>query len=191
MRTHRSEHPRRFGSDQRQTGSQTARIGRSALASLFLLSPVKITVPLAHALCWHCLTLTHPAQTIAFPMILALQDQLQGQAPGGCVGVAVTGASGFDLDCVWRNQGQVASEKTAGRSAALAGQPPPCPGSPACQDHRRRCRIAMVGSANLTSRAMDSNLECGFLISGGPGPRAIRDHITELQARGYLVRSSA
>ncbi len=52
-------------------------------------------------------------------------------------------------------------------------------------------RIALVGSANFTSRAMDANLECGILISGGPQPRAIRDHITELQASGYVVRSPA
>jgi phosphatidylserine/phosphatidylglycerophosphate/cardiolipin synthase-like enzyme len=52
-------------------------------------------------------------------------------------------------------------------------------------------RIALVGSANFTSRAMGSNLECGILISGGPEPRAIRDYITELQARGYLMRSPA
>lgn len=50
-------------------------------------------------------------------------------------------------------------------------------------------RIALIGSANFTSRAMDSNLECGILVSGGTEPRAIRDHITELQARGYLVSS--
>jgi cardiolipin synthase len=29
-------------------------------------------------------------------------------------------------------------------------------------------RIALVGSANLTSRAMETNLECGILIRGGP-----------------------
>ena len=47
-------------------------------------------------------------------------------------------------------------------------------------------RIALVTSANLTSRAMESNIECGILIRGGQRPRAIRDHITGLQAHGYL-----
>jgi cardiolipin synthase A/B len=47
-------------------------------------------------------------------------------------------------------------------------------------------RIALVGSANLTSRAMEANLECGILIRGGPQPRAIRDHIAALRAAGIL-----
>jgi cardiolipin synthase A/B len=47
-------------------------------------------------------------------------------------------------------------------------------------------QVALVGSANLTSRAMESNLECGILIRGGPQPRAIRDHITGLHAAGFL-----
>jgi phosphatidylserine/phosphatidylglycerophosphate/cardiolipin synthase-like enzyme len=46
--------------------------------------------------------------------------------------------------------------------------------------------IALITSANLTNRAMESNIECGILIRGGPQPRAIRDHITGLQAHGYL-----
>lgn len=49
-------------------------------------------------------------------------------------------------------------------------------------------RAALVGSANFTSRAMDSNLECGILIRGGPQPHAIREHIAELRARGQLVQ---
>jgi phosphatidylserine/phosphatidylglycerophosphate/cardiolipin synthase-like enzyme len=49
-------------------------------------------------------------------------------------------------------------------------------------------QVALVGSANLTSRAMESNLECGILIRGGPQPRAIRDHITGLAASGALRR---
>ena len=49
-------------------------------------------------------------------------------------------------------------------------------------------QVALVGSANLTSRAMESNLECGILIRGGPQPRAIRDHITGLYAAGLLLR---
>ena len=49
-------------------------------------------------------------------------------------------------------------------------------------------RVALVGSANLTSRAMETNLECGILIRGGPQPRAIREHVTELRARGKLRR---
>jgi cardiolipin synthase A/B len=49
-------------------------------------------------------------------------------------------------------------------------------------------QVALVGSANLTSRAMESNLECGILIRGGPQPRAIRGHITGLHAAGLLSR---
>jgi phosphatidylserine/phosphatidylglycerophosphate/cardiolipin synthase-like enzyme len=48
--------------------------------------------------------------------------------------------------------------------------------------------VALVGSANLTSRAMESNLECGILIRGGPQPRAVRDHVTGLYAAGLLLR---
>jgi len=48
--------------------------------------------------------------------------------------------------------------------------------------------IALVGSANITSRAMESNLECGILIRGGPLPAAIRSHIAELRAIGCLER---
>ncbi|MGH3266428.1 MAG: DISARM system phospholipase D-like protein DrmC [Trebonia sp.] len=49
-------------------------------------------------------------------------------------------------------------------------------------------QVALVGSANLTNRAMESNLECGILIRGGPQPLAIRDHITGLYAAGLLLR---
>jgi hypothetical protein len=49
-------------------------------------------------------------------------------------------------------------------------------------------RVALVGSANLTSRAMETNLECGILIRGGPQPRAIRDHTVGLYAAGSLRR---
>jgi phosphatidylserine/phosphatidylglycerophosphate/cardiolipin synthase-like enzyme len=49
-------------------------------------------------------------------------------------------------------------------------------------------RIALVGSANLTTPAMEANLECGILIRGGPQPRAIRDHITGLTMAGSLRR---
>jgi cardiolipin synthase A/B len=49
-------------------------------------------------------------------------------------------------------------------------------------------QVALVGSANLTSRAGESNLECGILIRGGPQPRAIRDHITGLYAAGFLCQ---
>lgn len=48
--------------------------------------------------------------------------------------------------------------------------------------------IALVGSANLTSRAMETNLECGILLRGGPHPRAIRSHIIDLYATGRLRR---
>jgi phosphatidylserine/phosphatidylglycerophosphate/cardiolipin synthase-like enzyme len=51
-------------------------------------------------------------------------------------------------------------------------------------------QVALVGSANLTSRAMEDNLECGILIHGGPHPKAIRDHITGLYTTGSLRRLS-
>lgn len=47
-------------------------------------------------------------------------------------------------------------------------------------------RIALVGSANLTGRAMEANLECGILLRGGPQPRAIRDYIAGLRTAGIL-----
>jgi phosphatidylserine/phosphatidylglycerophosphate/cardiolipin synthase-like enzyme len=47
-------------------------------------------------------------------------------------------------------------------------------------------RIALVTSANLTSRAMEGDLQCGILVRGGPQPGAISDHVTVLCARGYL-----
>jgi phosphatidylserine/phosphatidylglycerophosphate/cardiolipin synthase-like enzyme len=45
---------------------------------------------------------------------------------------------------------------------------------------------ALVGSANLTGRAMEDNLECGVLLRGDDAPRAIRDHLVDLKARGEL-----
>lgn len=48
-------------------------------------------------------------------------------------------------------------------------------------------RLALVGSANLTGRAMDANLECGVLLRGDDQPGRIRDHIIGLVQRGHLV----
>jgi phosphatidylserine/phosphatidylglycerophosphate/cardiolipin synthase-like enzyme len=48
--------------------------------------------------------------------------------------------------------------------------------------------IALVGSANLTGRAMETNLECGILIRGGSRPQAIHDHVTGLWEGGHLWR---
>jgi cardiolipin synthase A/B len=48
--------------------------------------------------------------------------------------------------------------------------------------------IALITSANLTSRAMEANIECGILIRGGPQSRAVRDHLTGLYASGVLQR---
>lgn len=46
--------------------------------------------------------------------------------------------------------------------------------------------IALVGSANLTSRAMESNLECGILLRGGPVPKAIYAHVMGLHGQEIL-----
>lgn len=39
--------------------------------------------------------------------------------------------------------------------------------------------VALIGSANLISRAMESNIECGILIRGGRQPRARRRAVRE------------
>jgi cardiolipin synthase A/B len=47
---------------------------------------------------------------------------------------------------------------------------------------------ALIGSANLTGRAMAHNLECGVIIRGGFRPKAIRDHLWSLAQQGTLQR---
>jgi cardiolipin synthase len=47
-------------------------------------------------------------------------------------------------------------------------------------------RTALLGSANLTGRALTANLECGVLLRGGPYPAAIHDHLWSLRYRGVL-----
>ncbi len=51
--------------------------------------------------------------------------------------------------------------------------------------------LALVGSANLTSRALERNLECGVLIRGGRAPALIRAHLQALLALGVLRRTAA
>jgi phosphatidylserine/phosphatidylglycerophosphate/cardiolipin synthase-like enzyme len=52
------------------------------------------------------------------------------------------------------------------------------------------CKTALVGSANITGRAMNTNLECGMLIRGGGLPKLIRDHLFGLVRKGCLRRIS-
>lgn len=47
-------------------------------------------------------------------------------------------------------------------------------------------RVALVGSANLTGRALDTNIECGVLLRGGNHPKAISDHVWSLVRAGVL-----
>lgn len=49
-------------------------------------------------------------------------------------------------------------------------------------------RWALVGSANITGRAMQSNLECGIVIRGGHQPAAICAHIDSLRFGRALTR---
>lgn len=46
---------------------------------------------------------------------------------------------------------------------------------------------ALIGSANLTSRAMEHNLECGVLLRGHSAVHAVRDHLRSLVDQGELV----
>lgn len=47
-------------------------------------------------------------------------------------------------------------------------------------------RVALVGSANLTGRALGFNLECGVLLRGGDAPAQIRKHLLALVEEGTL-----
>ena len=51
-------------------------------------------------------------------------------------------------------------------------------------------RIALVGSANLTGRAFEINLECGILLRDGMHPKAIHRHIDLLHDSGQLITVS-
>lgn len=48
-------------------------------------------------------------------------------------------------------------------------------------------RVALLGSANLTGRALADNLECGVLIRGGPLPEAVAAHLWSLRYAGILT----
>lgn len=50
--------------------------------------------------------------------------------------------------------------------------------------------LALVGSANLTGRALERNLECGVLIRGGKAPALIRVHLRQLLEAGVLCRTA-
>ncbi len=47
--------------------------------------------------------------------------------------------------------------------------------------------VAFVTSANLTGNAMDSNLEVGILVRGGPLPAKLHAHFAALEAAGTLT----
>ena len=47
-------------------------------------------------------------------------------------------------------------------------------------------RLAFVTSANLTSAAMERNMELGLLIRGGPVPDQLRSHLDALVATGVI-----
>ena len=48
-------------------------------------------------------------------------------------------------------------------------------------------QTALIGSANLTGHALEKNLECGILLSGGPQPARIADHIIGLYETSHFM----
>ncbi|MBA3509456.1 MAG: hypothetical protein H0T19_05130 [Thermoleophilaceae bacterium] len=48
---------------------------------------------------------------------------------------------------------------------------------------------ALVGSANLTNRALTANLEAGVLVADPQVAEAIEEHVRELMAAGELVQA--
>ena len=70
---------------------------------------------------------------------------------------------------------------------ALAGRPAHARRRAARQAARRRRRRALVGSANLTHRALTANLEAGVLIEDPDLAAELEAHVRTLMARGTLV----
>lgn len=52
----------------------------------------------------------------------------------------------------------------------------------------RDATAALITSANLTGRALNSNMELGLIASGGPVPRRLADHFHALMSSGTLVQ---
>jgi cardiolipin synthase len=48
--------------------------------------------------------------------------------------------------------------------------------------------VALVTSANLTASAIEANMELGLLVRGGPVPRRLDQHVSQLIADGVLER---
>jgi phosphatidylserine/phosphatidylglycerophosphate/cardiolipin synthase-like enzyme len=48
-------------------------------------------------------------------------------------------------------------------------------------------KVALVGSANLTRRALDANLELGLVVEDSRVARAIEDHVQRLTADRIIV----
>lgn len=52
----------------------------------------------------------------------------------------------------------------------------------------RDATAALITSANLTGRALNSNMELGLLVSGGPVPVRLTNHFDALMSGGTLIR---
>jgi len=65
------------------------------------------------------------------------------------------------------------------------------PGGPPGSMHAKGAfadeEIALVTSANLTGSAIESNMELGLLVRGGPVPRRLARHFRALMADGILA----
>jgi phosphatidylserine/phosphatidylglycerophosphate/cardiolipin synthase-like enzyme len=48
--------------------------------------------------------------------------------------------------------------------------------------------VLFVSSANLTQSGVETNIEAGILVRGGPAPRRAAEHVTQLAAAGMLTR---
>ncbi len=49
-------------------------------------------------------------------------------------------------------------------------------------------RICFISSANLTSHAMEKNMEAGLLITGGPVPLSLHRHLDALRTTGVIEK---
>lgn len=112
------------------------------------------------------------------------------------VAAALTSAGKRNVDITLLLERHADNERFSGAGAAFPGLTAQRLSWPAAQRpagaslHAKvlvvDARSALIGSANVTGAALERNLECGLLVTGGPVPGHIRSHVRHLVNLGVL-----